>query len=146
MQGITRINLGGKERVLRFNNFANIEIAKVLFNSETAKPDLPNFLDALFKLNAKNHYLLLKMLIYSGIIGNDYVVGFQESVTIEEVGEWVADLKPEDSSKVWESFIDASGLTLKQDEDKEKEDDTTHTSKKKHPSPTKKRYKKPLVS
>ena len=105
MNGIVRVQLGGQERVLRFNNFANIEIAKVLFQSETAKPDLPKFLDALFALNSKNHFLLLKMLVYAGLIGNDYVVGFSESATSEEVGEWVADASPDVLAKVWESFL-----------------------------------------
>src|SRR5690606_33063566 len=132
MNGIVRVQLGGQERVLRFNNFANIEIAKVLFNSETAKPDLPNFLDALFALNQKNHYLLLKMLVYAGIIGNDYVVGFNESVTIEQVGEWVADLSAQDSNKIWDSFVEASGLSLATDKEKE---ETEIDTKKKHPSP-----------
>ena len=141
MHGITRVNLGGQERVLRFNNFANIEIAKVLFKDETAKPDLPKFMEKLFELNAKNHFLLLKMLIYAGIIGNDYVVGFEESVSIVEVGEWVSDLSPDDSNKIWETFMEASGLTLA---DKEKEEVEETDTKKKHPSPTKKRYKKPL--
>ena len=141
MHGITRVNLGGQERVLRFNNFANIEIAKVLFKDETAKPDLPKFMEKLFELNAKNHFLLLKMLIYAGIIGNDYIVGFDESVSIEEVGEWVADLSPDDANKIWETFMEASGLTLT---DKEKEEVEETDTKKKHLSPTKKRYKKPL--
>lgn len=141
MNGIVRVQLGGQERVLRFNNFANIEIAKVLFQSETAKPDLPKFLDALFALNSKNHFLLLKMLVYAGLIGNDYVVGFQESATPEQVGEWIADAHPDVLSKVWESFLEASGMTLTPE--KEKDNEAAHTAKKKTSKPTKKRYQKP---
>ena len=81
MNGIVKVNLGGKDRVLRFNNFANTEIAKVLYESkmvdtESKEPEMPNFLNAIMDLNRKNHYLLIKVLVYSGIVGNDYVVGF----------------------------------------------------------------------
>jgi hypothetical protein len=64
------------------------------------------------KLNEKNHYLLIKTLIYAGIIGNDYVVGFHESVTQEQVGEWIADLESEQIYTVWTTFWSSMGIDL----------------------------------
>jgi hypothetical protein len=64
------------------------------------------------KLNEKNHYLLVKTLIYAGIIGNDYVVGFHESVTQEQVGEWIADLNEQDVYTVWTTFWSSMGVDL----------------------------------
>ena len=148
MNGIVKVNLGGKDRFLRFNNFANTEIAKVLYESkmadtESKDPEMPNFFNAIMELNRKNHYLLIKVLVYSGIIGNDYVVGFNESVTMEEVGEWIGDAHPDEIVKVWEAFMPAVGTELKSDEE---EADPAATPKKKYSSPTKKQYKKPEVN
>ncbi len=84
------------------------------------------------------------MLVYAGLIGNDYVVGFSESATSEEVGEWVADASPDVLAKVWESFLEASGMTLTPE--KEKDNEVAHTAKKKTSKPTKKRYQKPSES
>jgi hypothetical protein len=64
------------------------------------------------KLNEKNHFLLVKTLIYAGIIGNDYVVGFDESVTVEQVGEWIAEIGEEDIYSVWQTFWTSMGVDL----------------------------------
>ena len=64
------------------------------------------------KLNEENHYLLVKTLVYAGIIGNDYVVGFKKSATSEEVGEWIAELSAEDIYSVWNTFWSSMGVDL----------------------------------
>ena len=92
MTGIMKLNIGGQERTLRFNNFSAIELAKIIYNGEQANFETDDLLDRIMKLNEKNHYLLVKTLIYAGIIGNDYVVGFTESATVEQVGEWISEL------------------------------------------------------
>ena len=146
MNGIVRVELGGEERTLRFNNFSDIELAKVLFDDETAKPNVHDFVGAILKLNAENHLLLVKMLVYSGLIGNDYVVGFKKTATPEEVGNWLSTAKADDIKKIWLTFMDAYGLTLKpekEDDESKSEDEEAHTSKKKYSKPTKKSYKKP---
>lgn len=113
MTGTIKLQLGGKERVLRFNNFSAIELSKILYTGELAtNPDMNDISNRIMEVNAKNHLLLMKTLIYAGILGNDFVVGFQESVTPEEVGEWISDLKSDDLLKVWQSFWDSMGVNL----------------------------------
>lgn len=142
MNGIVKISIGGQERILRFNNFATLEMAKVIFNSSTAKPD-GDFLERLLELNKKNHFLLIKVLVYSGIIGNDYVVGFSESVTIEEVGEWVSMMNDSELTKIWEVFWESTGVTLAPEKtDTEKEEQDTDSKKKVKPI-TKRSYPGP---
>jgi hypothetical protein len=112
MTGIMKLNIGGKERVLRFNNFSAIELAKIIYKGEQANFETEDLLNRIMKLNEKNHFLLVKTLIYAGIIGNDYVVGFDESVTVEQVGEWIAEIGEEDIYSVWQTFWTSMGVDL----------------------------------
>ena len=112
MTGIIKLSIGGKERVLRFNNFSAIELAKIIYKGEQANFETEDLLNRIMKLNEKNHFLLVKTLIYAGIIGNDYVVGFEESVTVEQVGEWIADISEQDIYSVWQTFWTSMGVDL----------------------------------
>jgi hypothetical protein len=112
MTGIMTLNIGGKNRTLRFNNFSAIELAKIIYKGENANFETEDLLNRIMKLNEKNHFLLVKTLIYAGIIGNDYVVGFEESVTVEQVGEWIAEITEEDIYSVWQTFWTSMGVDL----------------------------------
>jgi hypothetical protein len=112
MTGIMTLNIGGKNRTLRFNNFSAIELAKIIYKGENANFETEDLLNRIMKLNEKNHFLLVKTLIYAGIIGNDYVVGFEESVTVEQVGEWIAEICEEDIYSVWQTFWTSMGVDL----------------------------------
>jgi hypothetical protein len=112
MTGIMKLNIGGQERTLRFNNFSAIELAKIIYKGEQANFETEDLLDRIMKLNEKNHYLLVKTLIYAGIIGNDYVVGFSESATVEQVGEWISELSGEEIYSVWNTFWSSMGVDL----------------------------------
>jgi hypothetical protein len=112
MTGIIKLSIGGKDRVLRFNNFSAIELAKIIYKGEQANFETEDLLNRIMKLNEKNHFLLVKTLIYAGIIGNDYVVGFEESVTVEQVGEWIADINEGDIYSVWQTFWTSMGVDL----------------------------------
>jgi hypothetical protein len=112
MTGIMTLNIGGKNRTLRFNNFSAIELAKIIYKGDNANFETEDLLNRIMKLNEKNHFLLVKTLIYAGIIGNDYVVGFDESVTVEQVGEWIAEIGEEDIYSVWQTFWTSMGVDL----------------------------------
>ena len=112
MTGIIKLNIGGQERTLRFNNFSAIELAKIIYNGDQPNFETEDLMNRIMKLNEKNHYLLIKTLIYSGIIGNDYVVGFTESTTPEQVGEWISDLSSEEIYSVWITFWKSMGVDL----------------------------------
>jgi hypothetical protein len=112
MTGIMTLNIGGKNRTLRFNNFSAIELAKIIYKGDNSNFDTDDLLNRIMKLNEKNHFLLVKTLIYAGIIGNDYVVGFEESVTVEQVGEWIAEINDKDIYSVWQTFWTSMGVDL----------------------------------
>lgn len=112
-----RITIKDKERLLRFNQFSNIELYKLLFNDPFASPDMDRLMAKANEMIQDNHLLFYKALIYSGIVGNDYASNlFKPSVTIEEVGEAVAAMTPLELNEfflqVWNSFFDAMGINL----------------------------------
>lgn len=111
-----RINLGGVERCLRFNNFATIEIAKLLFDGKiyTANPN--EVLDRLENIGNENSLLLMKYLIYGGILGYDYEKGFRATITQEEVGSWIANITEADLLGIWDYFLDSFGVGITEDD------------------------------
>lgn len=112
MTGIIKLNIGGKERTLRFNNFSAIELAKIIYNGEQANFETDDLLNRIMKLNEENHYLLIKTLVYAGLIGNDYVVGFTKTATAEQVGEWISELSADEIYSVWNTFWSSMGVDL----------------------------------
>lgn len=112
MTGIIKLNIGGKERTLRFNNFSAIELAKIIYNGEQANFETDDLLNRIMKLNEENHYLLIKTLVYAGLIGNDYVVGFTKTATAEHVGEWISELSADEIYSVWNTFWSSMGVDL----------------------------------
>jgi hypothetical protein len=129
MTGIMTLNIGGKNRTLRFNNFSAIELAKIIYKGENANFETEDLLNRIMKLNEKNHFLLVKTLIYAGIIGNDYVVGFEESVTVEQVGEWIAEISEQDIYSVWQTFWTSMGVDLPAVKELESNEDSIEEKK-----------------
>lgn len=112
MTGIMKLKIGGQERTLRFNNFSAIELAKIIYNGEQSNFETEDLLNRIMKLNEENHYLLVKTLIYAGLIGNDYVVGFTKTATAEQVGEWISELNGDEIYSVWNTFWKSMGVDL----------------------------------
>lgn len=122
VDGVIDIELGGAKRTLRFNNFAHVEIAKALFQngSMTATPN--ELLNRLHEIANDNIMLLMKILVYGGIAGNDYLTGFKVSVTQQEVGEMLSKCDDSELIGVWEVFLEAMGMTLPKQEGEEVEE------------------------
>ena len=130
-----KIELGGKERIIRFNQYANIELYKLLFENGFASPDMSLLLDKCNEMINQNHMLFYKALIYSGIVGNDYASNlFKPTATIEEVGEWVGQMSQEELTdffmKVWNTFFEEMGVNLERLKELDAEEDTTAEKKK----------------
>jgi hypothetical protein len=112
-----KIELGGKDRLIRFNQYANIELYKLLFDDGFASPDMSLLLDKCNDMIKQNYMLFYKALIYSGIVGNDYSSNlFKPSATLEEVGEWVGQMNQQELTdffvKVWNTFFEEMGVNL----------------------------------
>lgn len=129
-----KIELGGKERIIRFNQYANIELYKLLFDNGFESPDMSLLLDKCNDMIKQNYMLFYKALIYSGIVGNDYASNlFKPSSSIEEVGEWVGQMSQEELTeffmKVWNTFFEEMGVNLEKIKELEAEDATAEKKK-----------------
>jgi hypothetical protein len=112
MQGVIEITLGGVKRTLRFNNFAHTELSKVIFDSGHLVSNPDELLERLHKMASDNVMLLMKALVYAGMIGNDYLTGFKASTTQEEVGKWLAEVNESELIGIWETFLTAMGTEV----------------------------------
>ena len=130
MQGVIEINIGGAKRTLRFNNYSHFELSKQLFQAGHLSVTTNDVLDRLHEMASENVMLLMKALIYSGIIGNDYEVGFTKTVTIQEVGKWVAEVNESELVGIWDTFLDAMGVNIENPEKKESQESDPESEKK----------------
>lgn len=144
MNGIVRVQLGGQERVLRFNMFSLTEMHKSLFDTPVSSMDIGKIMEEVLDISKSNEFLFTKLLVYTGILGNDYVVGFKKTVTPEQVAEWLMTPGEYNLQGLWDAFFESVGGGL--EPEKEKDGDSKPAAKKKHQSPTKKRYQKPSES
>ena len=110
------IKLGGSTRCLRFNNFAVIEIAKLLFDGKVYTANPNEVLQRLEEIGADNSMLLMKYLVYGGILGNDYEVGFKATVTPQDVGKWLGSVSDDQLIGIWECFLNSMGADIAEDE------------------------------
>lgn len=106
------ILVGDVEKHLRFNNFAHVELSKALFENGHLVIGPEELIDKLSEMAKANVMLLAKALIYAGMIGYDYEVGFKATVTQEEVGKIVADINDVELEKVWNTFLSAMGFDI----------------------------------
>lgn len=106
----------GERRLLVFNNYARVEIAKHI--QTDASEDLPEpvaFLSAIQRLNDQNSLLLFKVLVYAGHCGDCYRKQNVTDLTMEQIGEWIADATNENLYDVFKVFMDAEGMNLPPD-------------------------------
>lgn len=107
------IKLGDQDRNIDFNIFCTMEMGKIFEVDPT--PD--NLRNKIIELNEQNSLLMFKVLIYCGIIGHDYKVGFKKSVTQEEVGGLLASITADELIEIFNKFADEMGFNIKAEED-----------------------------
>lgn len=122
MHGKSVVQLGGKPVQLWFNNFSKVEMAKwitpklpVDTKEETKEPkkgDEVLLIEAIDSLARENHLLLLKNIIYCGIVGQAYGTDKAIPMTREQIAEQVATADFEQLYDVWYDFMDAMGFNL----------------------------------
>ena len=112
MTGSYKLMIGEREINLRFNNFAHVELSKAIFKSGYLVTNPMELIDKLSEMSKNNIALLIKAMLYAGILGYDYETGFTPSVTQEEVGKLVGEVNEEDLLKIWDIFLEAMGVNL----------------------------------
>jgi len=113
MIGSFEVELGGKTRRLQFNNYAHAELSKLIFQRGFVAKNPADLVDRLSEMAEENIALLVKAILYAGIIGYDYQQGFTKSITQQEIGVLVGEVDSETLEKMWDVFLDAMGVNLK---------------------------------
>lgn len=85
MTGYIEIELGGEVRRLKFGNYAILKLPELGFT------DVAKDLNEVDTANIVKMLPVIAILIYAGIICQDYIDGKPMSVTQEQVERWIAD-------------------------------------------------------
>lgn len=112
------LDILGERRILVFNNFARVEIAKHIRTDAVEDADLPEpiaFIKAIERLHEQNSFLLLKTLVYAGHCGDCYRRQNVTDLTLEDIGEWIAEASDAELYQVFNVFLEAEGIGLPPD-------------------------------
>ena len=115
MNGRIQLKIGDKTIQLWFNNFSKIELGKSLLttvNGYPAKPNEIEFLKAIQKKATENHLVLLRDVVFAGVIGHAYGTDNLIQYTKPQIAEIIATAKEDDLYEVWTTFMDAMGMNL----------------------------------
>lgn len=110
---VFEIKLGDSLKKIDFNIFCTMEMGKIF----EVDPTPENIKEKIVETNEQNSLLMFKVLIYCGIIGNDYKVGFKKSITQEEVGEMLANVSADELIDIFNKFSEEMGFNIKAEED-----------------------------
>lgn len=95
--------------ILEFNMIFGEQIAKRL---EITSPDPESLMSALIELNNRSSFLMYRAIIYCGILGHDYNVGYKASVTEERVSELIQDSTPEQLETMFNTLASELGFDM----------------------------------
>lgn len=110
------LKIGGKAFKLCFNIIFGEQLAKILKCEGTPEA----LMSGLLKLNDKSSFLMSKAILHAGILGHDYMVGFDSDVTQGEVGELIANSDSQQLTEMFNIMAKELGYDLKAEEPKKK--------------------------
>lgn len=103
------LNIGGRTLRLCFNMIFAEQLAKVLRTDGTPQALMAGIL----ALNEKSSFLMSKALVHCGMLGHDYMVGYEASMDQSEVGELIAGANAKDLTDMFEAVAKNLGFDLK---------------------------------
>jgi len=120
------LNFGGKDRIFHFNNYALIELGKVL------QCDPINAHVELMKVTGDNLLTGMAALLYAGFIGyekSQFIL--RPTITVQEVAAIIGNMENLDEfSPIWENFKKVNGITEFLEAQAAKEQPPTESKKK----------------
>lgn len=128
MNKIFTVKFGDRNVKLCFNMIFGEQLGKLL----KCEPTPASLMTALLELNEKSSFLMSKAIVYCGIIGHDYMVGFEESITQEEVGVLLANADEAQLTDLFNKMSEELGFKLNAeavDEDVDDKKKETKTEK-----------------
>jgi len=104
MNGKVQIQLGGQTRWLWFNNYSREELGKVYGTDPLVAGKL--FAEQL----QANAIRAFSFLVWAGLMGHEYGNMQDPTYTKQEVAGWVATCEVDELMKVWDVWLDHSGM------------------------------------
>lgn len=125
------ITLNGKKERFQFNNYARNELRR-FFAGDKDYLSEGELMQAIIDKWKENEHLLLKMLVYAGILG-DSLAGkrYDSRLSEEEIGTYIGDAHPDELIAIWREFLDQQGFNLSRDDAEQEEEESTPESEKK---------------
>lgn len=121
------LKVGDRTLKLCFNVIFAEQMGKIL--KCDAAPN--NIMAGMLALNKKSSMLMFKAIVYCGVLGVDYVVGFEESITQEEVGKLIFECEPKQLSEIFQKVSKELGYDLNAEPQEDKKKAVKKTVKKK---------------
>lgn len=115
MNKVFSLKVGDRTLKLCFNIIFGEQLAKMLKCEGTPSA----LMTALLKLNERSSFLMSKAILHAGILGHDYMVGFDESVTQEEVGKLIVESDAKQLSEMFNVMAKELGYDLKAKQEEE---------------------------
>lgn len=117
MNGIHEIELNGKKERVRFNQYAKSELCKVLMPEGRVFLSQSELLGIIMARQKDNPTLLLKHIVYAGIVGDSLIENDTPRLTKKQVGEFIGSASDDDLFQIWRCFLDAQGFNLSREEE-----------------------------
>jgi len=106
MNDAIALNLLGKEYTWHFNNYALVELGKVLeVSPEKAHAEV-------MKIAQDDVFMGLAIIVYSGLVGFEKSqFNLRHGITIQNITALMGKVDANEFAPIWEAFKDAMGIT-----------------------------------
>lgn len=116
MNGIIEITLKGEKVRLKFNNYAREELAKYFVPKDKIGLSQAELQEEIVNKWNDNKLLLMKNIVYAGIVGQAYIHDNTTPYTMDEIGEYIADAPYEEIFPIWETFLKSSEISVSKED------------------------------
>lgn len=123
MESKVVIKFPDKEVLVWFNNYARIEIAKVIGEASGKAFEAISHADILAtvgKMAADNHLALMRHIIWAGVLGVAYAKDELPAISRGELFEAIAIADQDEVYSAWKVFLSAMGMNLTAPESEKK--------------------------
>lgn len=105
VHGIVKITLGGQERIVEFNNYFFVEIAKII------NCDPINIVEGVKEVAMVKPMRAIAFITYAGILAHfERIADYTHTITLPTITSWMADCDDSEFETVWKMFVEATGI------------------------------------
>ena len=118
---MVEIEINGKQEQLRYNNYSDDVLKKFFMKEGELFLSPKEFMERIVERFKESETLLIKNLVYAGVVGASFIQSDTPKYSKAEIGEYIANAKPEEKNAVWQAFLEHSGINLSKEEEETEE-------------------------